>query len=120
MKTDVSSLFDRLQTLCDLLSLPGEYKIRDGSSMWILRKSMAGRMRDEIVCRWNKLRFESAEDFWLPRHLPVVRDAVLASPLLRELCDPVKVGARLDRLDRLSQRRLYSVALWESAFGVSA
>jgi asparagine synthase (glutamine-hydrolysing) len=102
------------------LSLPGEYKIRDGWSKWILRKSMAGRMPDEIVWRRNKLGFESPEELWLPRHLPTMRSTVLGSPLLGELCDLGRLGAKYDRLDRRSQWRLYSVALWESAFHVAA
>lgn len=102
------------------LSLPGEYKIRDGWSKWILRKAMAGRMPDEIVWRRNKFGFESPEALWLPRHLPTMRAAVLASRLIGELANLDRLAAKYDRLDRRSQWRLYSVALWERIFQVTA
>lgn len=102
------------------LSLPGEFKIREGWSKWVLRQAMAERMPDEIVWRKNKLGFESPESLWLERHRAEMRPAVLGSPLLSELCDLRRLAHRYDQLDVRTRWRLYSVALWERAFGVQA
>jgi asparagine synthase (glutamine-hydrolysing) len=102
------------------LSLPGEYKIREGWSKWVLRQAMAGRIPDEIAWRKNKLGFESPESLWLERHRPAMRPAVLGSRLLAELCDMGRLGQKYEDLEVRTRWRLYSVALWEQAFGVQA
>jgi asparagine synthase (glutamine-hydrolysing) len=102
------------------LSLPGRYKMHEGWSKWVLRKAMAGRMPDEIVWRRNKLAFEAPEDLWLGQHGRLMREAVFASPLLGALSQPQALRAAYDALDKRSRWRLYSVALWEQAFGVTA
>jgi asparagine synthase (glutamine-hydrolysing) len=101
------------------LSLPGEYKIRDGWSKWVLRRVMSGHMPDDIVWRRNKIGFEAPEDIWLSRHLPEMVRVVTGSPLLRVVADMDRLGRVYPHLDKRSQWRLYSVAMWENAFGVS-
>ncbi|MDJ1158993.1 asparagine synthase (glutamine-hydrolyzing) [Chelatococcus sp. SYSU_G07232] len=102
------------------LSLPGEYKIHDGWTKWILRKHMDGRMPDAIVWRKNKFGFEAPEDVWLKRHHGVMEQAVLASPIIGEIADRGRLAQHYRTLDKRSRWRLYSVALWEKAFGVAA
>jgi asparagine synthase (glutamine-hydrolysing) len=102
------------------LSLPGAFKMHEGWSKWVLRKAMAGRMPDAIVWRRNKLAFEAPEDLWLARHREIMRETVFASPLLAAVCDPVALRAAYGGLDARSRWRLYSVALWEQAFGVAS
>jgi asparagine synthase (glutamine-hydrolysing) len=80
---------------------------------------MMGRMPDEVVWRKSKLGFEAPEDVWLPRHLPVMREKVLASPLLSRLCDRQRLSGMFEGLDLRSRWRLYSIALWEEAFNVT-
>lgn len=102
------------------LSIPAQFKIKDGWTKWVLRKGMTGRMPDSVAWRKSKLGFEAPEDIWLPRHLPIMRDKVLASPLLARLCDRQRLSRMFAQLDLRSQWRLYSTALWEEAFGVSS
>ncbi len=102
------------------LSLPGEYKIRDGWSKWVLRRVMSGHMPDDIVWRRNKMGFEAPEELWLSKHFPEMVRVVTGSSLLGTVADMDRIGRTYLRLDKRSQWRLYSVAMWESSFGVGA
>jgi asparagine synthase (glutamine-hydrolysing) len=100
------------------LSLPGAAKISQGWTKHILRKSMAGKMPDSIVWRRNKLGFEAPERLWFSRHQASMLKSVRNSSLLASVCRHDKLTRDFDRLDPLTQWRLYSVACWESAFDV--
>ena len=106
------------RTLETALSLPRELKIRDGWSKWVLRKMMNGHMPDEIVWRKNKMGFDAPDDIWLTRHLPKMIRAVSSSPLLSAMTDIKRLVKAYPRLDKRSQWRFYSVALWENAFRI--
>ncbi|VVE20255.1 asparagine synthase (glutamine-hydrolyzing) [Pandoraea eparura] len=101
------------------LSIRAEHKIRGGWSKWVLRRGMADRLPESVAWRKNKFGFEAPEDLWLPRHAPHMLDAIKRSPLLARLCEPTKLEAAFAGMDLRSRWRLYSVALWEDAFGVS-
>lgn len=102
------------------LSLPAEYKIRDGWSKWVLRCMMDGAMPDEIVWRKNKIGFEAPDEIWLGRHQTEMIRAVNQSELLRSVTRMDQLVRAYPYLDRRSQWRIYSVALWEASFGVAA
>jgi len=102
------------------LSLPGDVKIRDGWSKWVLRKFMEGRMPAEVVWRKNKFGFEAPERIWLKRHEKTMRGKVLASALIAEISERVRLQQMWDSLDYRSRWRLYSIALWEEEFSVAA
>jgi asparagine synthase (glutamine-hydrolysing) len=102
------------------LSLPGDVKIRDGWSKWVLRKFMEGRLPDQVVWRKNKFGFEAPEQIWLKRHEKTMREKVIASALLSEISKPGVLQRNWSSLDDRSRWRLYSVALWEQEFAVAA
>lgn len=106
------------KTLETALSIPGEYKIRDGWTKWILRRIMSGQMPDNIVWRKNKYGFEAPEAQWLSQHFSIMQKTVLASPILTRLCDMKKLQKMYSSLDSRSKWRLYSIALWEKVYGV--
>jgi asparagine synthase (glutamine-hydrolysing) len=101
------------------LTLPVDYKIHDGWSKWLLRQAMVGNMPDSIVWRKNKFGFEAPEAIWLARHEEIMKETVLASPLLSTLSHRKKLEKLYPKLDIRSRFRLYSVALWEAEFGVT-
>lgn len=100
------------------LSIPADYKIKDGWSKWVLRKGMSGKMPDTIIWRKNKMGFEAPEHLWLAKHLPHMKEKVFASPLLNRLCDMAILKNKYSQLDLRTQWRLYTTALWEEKFGV--
>jgi asparagine synthase (glutamine-hydrolysing) len=102
------------------LSLSEDYKIHDGWTKWILRKAMIERMPAAIVWRKNKFGFEAPDELWQGYHRAEMEAAIFESSLIRELTDTKRLAARYRRLDARSQWRLYSVALWEKAFMVTA
>lgn len=100
------------------LSLPGSAKISEGWTKHVLRKSMVGKMPDSIVWRRSKLGFEAPEQLWFPRHRASMLELVRGSALLASLCLHDKLLRDFNRLDGLTQWRLYSVACWERTFEV--
>jgi asparagine synthase (glutamine-hydrolysing) len=102
------------------LSLPSELKLSDGWSKNILRRAMVGKMPESIVWRRNKLGFEAPERIWLKMHYQSMLSAVGKSELLAELCDQRRLMKVFERLDKRTQWRLYSVALWEQFFKIES
>lgn len=102
------------------LSLPLQYKIKDGWSKWLLRRGMENRMPDSIVWRKNKFGFEAPESLWLQQHAGEMQALVQASPLLQDVTRGKALEKQYASLDQRSRWRLYSIALWEKQFGVSA
>jgi len=102
------------------LSIPLHYKLSGGWTKWLLRQLMDGRLPDEIAWRCNKLSFDAPDRIWLSHHRPEMERAILASDLLRSVTDPRKLKGTIERISHRSLWRLYSVALWEHAFGLSS
>lgn len=48
-----------------IFSLPAAYKIRQGYTKWLLRKSMDGLLPKEIVWRREKTGFEPPQQYWM-------------------------------------------------------
>jgi len=48
-----------------VFSLPSEFKIRKGWTKWLLRKSMEGKLTNEIVWRKDKVGFEPPQLKWM-------------------------------------------------------
>jgi asparagine synthase (glutamine-hydrolysing) len=102
------------------LNLPGKYKIHQGWSKWILRKGMENKMPKSIAWRKNKFGFEAPEILWQQQHASIMLSAVKNSQIIQEIAHSKKLATQYKNLDRRSQWRLYSIALWEDAFGVSS
>jgi asparagine synthase (glutamine-hydrolysing) len=108
----------RLVELC--VSLAPSLKIQDGWTKWALRKAMSDVLPHGIAWRRNKIGFAAPDDFWLARHLEIMVETVKHSPIIRRFCDLGPLLRRYRGLDRNSQWRLYSLALWEEQFGVQS
>ncbi len=48
-----------------IFSLPANFKIRQGWTKWLLRKSLTGKLPDAIVWRKNKIGFEPPQHQWM-------------------------------------------------------
>lgn len=102
------------------LSLPASFKIRQGWTKWILRKAMQDRMPRDVTWRRNKYSFNAPDAIWLKIHADEMKSAVAGSDLLASVCDFKALTAGFQDLPLRSQWRLYSVALWQKAFGIVA
>lgn len=48
-----------------IFSLPAIYRVNDGWTKWVLRKSMDGKLPDEVIWRRGKLGFATPKEHWL-------------------------------------------------------
>jgi asparagine synthase (glutamine-hydrolysing) len=48
-----------------IFSLPAHFKIRNGRTKWLLRKSMQGKVPDDITWRRDKTGFEPPQEEWM-------------------------------------------------------
>jgi asparagine synthase (glutamine-hydrolysing) len=102
------------------LGLPVQLKMHDGWTKWLLRKAMEGILPEAIGWRRNKIGFAAPDRLWLDRHLPRMRDKVLASGLVAAHADMKTLARRFNGLSLLMRWRLYCLALWADQFGVRA
>jgi asparagine synthase (glutamine-hydrolysing) len=102
------------------ISLALSLKIRDGWTKWILRTSMSDLLPHNIAWRRRKIGFAAPEDLWLSRHIGAMAGKIRQSPLIARFCKLDDLLQRFAALDRRSQWRLYSLAMWEEQFGVGA
>jgi asparagine synthase (glutamine-hydrolysing) len=107
--------------LVDLaLSLPAEWKVRDGWTKFALRTAMRDRVPERILWNRRKRGFEVPQRRWLSELMPAIHG------WLKELPQgsPVDGAAILERLETTGQSawlsRCLSVALWMRFSGVSA
>lgn len=102
------------------ISLSPRLKMRDGWTKWALRQSMSDVLPREIAWRRDKIGFAAPDDIWLTRHAEAMERQVSRSLLIERFCDASALRRRFRAIDRNSQWRLYSLALWEEQFGVRA
>lgn len=95
------------------LSIPTEYKIKNGWSKYILRKSMEHKLNNEILWRKNKFGFEAPTSTWLYDH-EKIKKMIKNSAILQKL-----IKSMPNNFDDLKIIwRLYNIALWENAFNI--
>lgn len=100
------------------IALPLGLKMRDGWTKWTLRKAMSDVLPHDIAWRRNKIGFAAPTELWLGRHVNIMSEKVQRSSLIKRFCHVDRLMEQYRRLDRNSQWRLYSLALWEDEFGV--
>jgi asparagine synthase (glutamine-hydrolysing) len=54
-----------------IFSLPSTYKIRDGYSKYILRKTMQGKLPEDLLWRTDKIGYEPPQQSWMQHPLLV-------------------------------------------------
>ena len=60
-----------------IFSLPPSYKIKDGFTKWILRKSVVNKLPDSIVWRTDKIGYEPPQKQWMQHK--IVQEMILKS-----------------------------------------
>ena len=97
------------------LSISSQHKIKDGWTKFILRKCMEGMLPDAVVWRKSKLGFNSPEKTWTRSYKSQMHAEIKESKIISSLCCR---EIELEKLDNKSLWKLYSVARWETIYGV--
>jgi len=100
------------------LNLPVATKLAGGWTKWTLREAMRHRLPGDITWRRGKQGFEAPDHLWLPRKTPEMLAAIRSSRLLHEVCGPDLDSAAV-ALPPGALWRMFIVARWEQAFGVT-
>lgn len=96
------------------LSIPINYKIKDGWSKYILRRCFGQNEPKEIVWRKNKFGFEAPTDIWMENKEFFI-DEIKSSTFLSKIIDKGKVNKEFDNH---TLWKLYSVSKWSKKFNV--
>jgi asparagine synthase (glutamine-hydrolysing) len=101
------------------LSLNSEFKIKDGWTKYILRKSVLEYLPHEIVWRKNKIGFNAPEKTWMTSIASLIKNQVSRSEILEKVINKKNLFAKYDTLDHRTLWRLFNIAKWEEVFNVS-
>lgn len=94
------------------------YKIWNGWTKYILRKSIDGFLPKHIVWRKNKLGFNAPEKIWLTAHLDEMINEIKKSELLKKITDFNKLIKKYNNLSYKEQWLYYNIAVWERVYDV--
>ena len=102
------------------LSMDDRFKIKDGWTKYILRKTIEGEnaLPAEIIWRRDKIGFEAPDSAWI-----AVVDAQLPGLLSDSRILPEIINYRrlnLSKLDNRQKWKLYNIAKWEKAYDVGS
>jgi len=103
--------YELLQTA---LSLNNNFKIKDGWTKYILRKTVDRLLPKNIVWRKNKLGFEAPADTWIKSISTDMKKSIEKSKIVNEIIDKID----FDELDRVQRWKLFNIAKWEEIYCV--
>ena len=101
------------------VSINNNFKIKDGWTKFILRKTMEDKIPSEITWRKNKLGFNAPEKTWLSEISELMLKQISASVILNEISDMRYILKNFRTMSLRIQWRLYNIAKWEELFNVS-
>jgi len=98
------------------ISVPNQFKIKNGWTKYLLRKGMENKLPDSIIWRKNKLGFNAPENTWLGK----IQDEMLTSVKESKLLHSIINADQLDfnKLDNRTKWRLFNIAKWEKLYQV--
>lgn len=96
------------------LSIPAEFKIKDGWSKYILRRCFGENAPKEIVWRKNKFGFEAPSDKWMENKEFFI-DEIKSSTFLSQIIDKEKINKDFDNH---TIWKLYNISKWAVKFNV--
>jgi len=101
------------------VSLPMNYKIRDGWSKYVLREAVTEVLPKEIVWRRDKLGFEAPEGVWLTAYEEKMKDEIRRSRILGEIADRGAIVNSFQSLSFKERWAYFNLAVWERIYGVT-
>lgn len=98
------------------LSIPDEFKIKEGWTKFVLRKAMETLLPENVIWRKSKLGFNAPEKTWLDDLLPEMKEKISKSQILDQVIQ--KSAFQMEDLDLRTQWRLYNIVVWEDVYQV--
>jgi len=101
-----------------LASVPACYKIHDGWTKFLARKSMVNRLPNEIVWRRDKMGWPVPEEFWFRGPLKDwFCQTILNSRFLRHMNVGYDIKQRIETTEPIGPLvRLLNLAVWHEIF----
>lgn len=97
------------------LSIDNKYKIKDGWTKYILRKTIDKILPNSIIWRKNKFGFEASTKSWLYSIDNEILDSISKSNILREIISSLD----FKKLDLTQKWKLFNISKWEEIYNVS-
>ncbi len=104
------------QTLETAFSIKSEFKIREGWTKYVLRKSIEKKLPQSIVWRKNKLGFNAPEKTWLMDLTTEIHAEIHTSEILAKFIDFSKLD--LEKVDLRTKWRLFNFSRWQKLYHV--
>jgi len=90
------------------------YKIKNGWTKLLLRKTVENLLPADIVWRKNKFGFEAPTNSWLKSIEPDMKLAIDNSTIIGE----ISCGIKFEKLNQHQRWRLFNIAKWEELYDV--
>ena len=101
-----------------LISVRPAYKLFQGWSKYLLRKSMNNRLPDKIAWRKNKMGFELDEKGIINKIDKEFQSLLYDSKLISKIIDKKLLSNRYYSLSKNLKWKLYNLMKWEKLFDV--
>lgn len=101
------------------LSLPADYKIRDGWRKYVLREAFGDQLPEEITWQRTKIGFEAPDRTWLDAHDVAIKREIQGSKILDKITDKVRLLRDFGRLSVKEQWSYFNLAAWERVYNVA-
>jgi len=101
------------------VSLPADYKIRDGWTKYILRRTVNDILPRDIVWRKNKLGFQAPEVTWLTAYEAEMKAEIGKSRILEEIAGRNRILNEFSQLSMKERWAYFNIAAWERIYDVS-
>ena len=99
------------------LSLPNEFKIKDGWTKYLLRKTIDKKLPDDVTWRKNKLGFNAPENEWLSKLKPEMIAEINQSKVLDDIANISQID--FVTIGNKQLWRLFNIAKWEKLMNVT-
>ncbi len=99
-----------------ILSLPDEYKIRDGWTKAVMREAMTGILPEKIRTRMDKIGFETPEEVWLKKNRDSFRKRIAFAV---EATNGIITESAVRHLDEVIHKNKRDFSVWRMVnFGI--
>jgi asparagine synthase (glutamine-hydrolysing) len=100
------------------LSIKNQFKIKDGWTKYILRKSVEDILPDDIAWRRNKIGFNAPEKTWVNSINDQIKNSLVRSEILSRITKKDEVIKKYGKMDLRTRWSLFNIAKWEEVFNV--